>query len=45
MLFKQVWRGISGDSDAPDAIDEDRDWLEIRGGAVAVHRATGEWPG
>ena len=29
MLFKQVWRGISGDSDAPDAIDEDREWLEV----------------
>ena len=63
MLFKQVWRGISGDSDAPDAIDEDREWVEVllaatlqgaifglvkaavdRGGAVAVQRATGEWP-
>ena len=63
MLFKQVWRGISGESEAPDAIDENRDWVEIllaatlqgaifgvvraavdRSGAVAVRRATGDWP-
>jgi Protein of unknown function (DUF4235) len=63
MVFKQVWRGIAGETDAPDPIDENRGWTEVllaatlqgaifglvraaidRGGAVAVQRATGDWP-
>jgi hypothetical protein len=62
-LFTRVWRGLSGEDRAPEAIDEDRGWAEIllaaalqgaifglvraavdRGGAVAVRRATGDWP-
>jgi hypothetical protein len=27
--FKQVWRAVAGDDDAPDATDEDRGWPEI----------------
>jgi hypothetical protein len=27
--FKQVWRALSGDDDAPDATDEDKGWTEI----------------
>ncbi|MBT2493944.1 DUF4235 domain-containing protein [Streptomyces sp. ISL-96] len=63
-LFKQVWKVIGHDEDAPDATDEDRSWQEIllaatfqgaifaavkaavdRGGATAVQRLTGTWPG
>jgi hypothetical protein len=29
LIFKQVWRAVSGDDDAPDATDESRDWAEI----------------
>ncbi len=29
MLFKQVWRRIALEDDAPAAIDEDRGWSEI----------------
>lgn len=29
LAFKQVWRVVSGDDDAPNATDEDRDWGEI----------------
>ncbi|MBT2526486.1 DUF4235 domain-containing protein [Streptomyces sp. ISL-99] len=63
-LFKQVWKVIGHDEDAPDATDQERGWREIviaaavqgaifaavkaavdRGGATAVHRLTGTWPG
>ncbi|GAA1522319.1 DUF4235 domain-containing protein [Streptomyces albidochromogenes] len=63
-LFKQVWKVVGHDEDAPDATDEDRGWQEIllaatlqgaifaavkaavdRGGATAVRRLTGTWPG
>ncbi|MFF4317748.1 DUF4235 domain-containing protein [Streptomyces sp. NPDC001568] len=29
MAFKQAWKLIEGEGDAPDAIDEDRSWQEI----------------
>jgi predicted metal-dependent enzyme (double-stranded beta helix superfamily) len=29
MAFKQVWRVVAGDDDAPNATDEDRGWGEI----------------
>lgn len=29
IAFKEVWRLMSGDDDAPNAIDEDRGWTEI----------------
>ena len=29
MVFKQVWRQVAGDDDAPNATDEDRGWTEI----------------
>ncbi|MFF4364712.1 DUF4235 domain-containing protein [Streptomyces sp. NPDC001594] len=64
MAFKQVWRMIGHDDDAPDATDEDRTWQEVllaaalqgaifalvkaavdRGGATAIRRLTGTWPG
>ncbi|OEJ24534.1 hypothetical protein AR457_08330 [Streptomyces agglomeratus] len=63
-VFKQVWKVVGHDEDAPDATDADRGWREIllaatlqgaifaavkaavdRGGATAVHRLTGTWPG
>ncbi|GAA3132396.1 DUF4235 domain-containing protein [Streptomyces rectiviolaceus] len=28
-LFKQAWKVVSHDEDAPDATDEDRGWREI----------------
>ncbi|MGW0904679.1 DUF4235 domain-containing protein [Streptomyces sp. NPDC002853] len=28
-LFKQAWKMVAHDEDAPDATDEDRDWGEI----------------
>ncbi|MFE9928485.1 DUF4235 domain-containing protein [Streptomyces sp. NPDC005533] len=27
--FKQVWKIVEGDGDAPDATDEDRSWKQI----------------
>jgi predicted metal-dependent enzyme (double-stranded beta helix superfamily) len=64
LVFKQVWRLIDRDEDAPNPTDEDRAWSEIllaaavqgtifalvkatvdRSGAVAVRKATGQWPG
>jgi hypothetical protein len=27
--FKQAWKVIAHDDDAPDAMDEDRDWREV----------------
>jgi hypothetical protein len=44
--FKQVWRIVAGDDDAPDATDEDRGWGEIltaaaiQGAIFAVVRAS-----
>jgi hypothetical protein len=29
LVFKQVWKAIEGDQDAPNATDEDRQWGEI----------------
>lgn len=29
MVFKQVWKRIGHDDDAPNAIDEDRGWTEV----------------
>ncbi|MEV4759298.1 DUF4235 domain-containing protein [Micromonospora sp. NPDC049559] len=29
LVFKQVWKRVGGDGDAPDATDEDRGWGEI----------------
>ncbi|MET9699902.1 DUF4235 domain-containing protein [Streptomyces sp. NPDC006529] len=29
MAFKQVWKLVEGEGDAPDATDEDRSWKEI----------------
>jgi hypothetical protein len=29
VVFKQVWRVVSGDDDAPNATDEERGWVEI----------------
>ena len=28
-VFKQVWKRVAGDDDAPNATDEDRGWGEI----------------
>ncbi|WP_067968541.1 DUF4235 domain-containing protein [Nocardiopsis trehalosi] len=62
--FKQAWKMLGHDDDAPDATDEERAWREIliaaalqgaifavvkaavdRGGATAIRRLTGTWPG
>ncbi|MFE3200127.1 DUF4235 domain-containing protein [Embleya sp. NPDC059237] len=29
VVFKQSWKMITGDDDAPDAIDEDRTWAQV----------------
>ena len=29
LLFKQVWKLVEGDQDAPDATDEERGWAEV----------------
>lgn len=34
MAFKQVWKAVSGDDDAPNATDEDRGWGEILAAAA-----------
>jgi len=34
MLFKQVWRVVAGDDEAPDATDEERRWGEILAAAA-----------
>ncbi|MDX3457978.1 DUF4235 domain-containing protein [Streptomyces sp. ME02-8801-2C] len=63
-IFKQAWKRIAHEEDAPDATDEFRSWREVltaalvqgaifavvkaavdRGGATAVRRVTGTWPG
>lgn len=28
-LFKQVWKLLTGEEDAPDATDEEREWRQI----------------
>jgi hypothetical protein len=32
--FKQVWRRVGGEDDAPNAIDQDRGWGEILAAAA-----------
>ncbi|WP_331772144.1 DUF4235 domain-containing protein (plasmid) [Embleya sp. NBC_00888] len=63
-VFKQTWKVLGHEDDAPDATDEDRGWREVliaaalqgaifaavkaatdRGGATAVRRVSGKWPG
>ncbi|MGC5360840.1 DUF4235 domain-containing protein [Streptomyces sp. DT24] len=63
-VFKQVWKRVGHEEDAPDATDQGRRWREVviaaaiqgaifaavkavadRGGATAVRRLTGTWPG
>jgi len=29
LVFKQVWKLVRGDDDAPNATDEDRGWTEV----------------
>ena len=28
-MFKQAWRAIAGEDDAPNATDQDRGWTEV----------------
>jgi len=34
LVFRQVWKRIGGDGDAPSAIDEDRGWGEVLAAAA-----------
>jgi predicted metal-dependent enzyme (double-stranded beta helix superfamily) len=34
VVFKQVWRAVAGEADAPDATDEARGWGEILAAAA-----------
>jgi len=34
VVFKQVWKRVAGDSDAPNATDEERDWGEVLAAAA-----------
>jgi len=34
LAFKEVWKAVSGDDDAPNATDEDRGWGEILAAAA-----------
>ena len=34
LVFKQIWRQVAGDDDAPNATDEDRGWVEILAAAA-----------
>ncbi|MFD5906956.1 DUF4235 domain-containing protein [Streptomyces microflavus] len=49
--FKQAWKLIEGEGDAPDALDEDRPWVQIllaaavQGAIFAVVKATVERSG
>ncbi|MFH9725995.1 DUF4235 domain-containing protein [Streptomyces sp. NPDC017254] len=51
VAFKQAWRRLGHDEDAPDATDEDRGWREIllsaalQGAIFAVVRASVERAG
>jgi len=46
LIFKQVWRLVAHDRDAPNATDEDRGWVEVlaaaalQGAIFAVVKAT-----
>ncbi|SDL13172.1 DUF4235 domain-containing protein [Streptomyces indicus] len=33
-VFKEIWKRIGNDEDAPDATDEDRTWREVMTAAV-----------
>lgn len=62
-VFRQVWRGLAGEDEAPSPSNEQARWPAIlaaamlqgaifgvvsaavgRAGAIAVRRATGDWP-
>ncbi|THA35123.1 DUF4235 domain-containing protein [Streptomyces sp. A1277] len=51
VAFKQVWKVIEGEGDAPDAMDEDRPWTQIllaaavQGAIFAVVKAAVERSG
>ncbi|THA71067.1 DUF4235 domain-containing protein [Streptomyces sp. A0958] len=51
VAFKQVWKAIEGEGDAPDAMDEDRPWRQIllaaavQGAIFAVVKAAVERSG
>jgi Protein of unknown function (DUF4235) len=64
IAFKQVWKLVSGETEAPEATSGEHGWGEVlaaaalegaifglvkaavdRGGAVALRRLTGRWPG
>jgi hypothetical protein len=34
LVFKQVWKLVGHDDDAPDAVDEDRGWGEVLAAAA-----------
>ena len=34
VVFKQVWKRVAGDDDAPNATDEDRGWGEVLAAAA-----------
>ena len=34
-LFKRIWRAVAHESDAPDATDEGKGWLEVVSAAAA----------
>ncbi|MFD4026920.1 DUF4235 domain-containing protein [Streptomyces sp. NPDC058576] len=50
-VFKQTWKIVEGEGDAPDALDEDRPWRQIllaaavQGAIFAVVKATVERSG
>jgi hypothetical protein len=63
VVFRQVWRGLAGEEEAPTPSNERSGWPAIlvaatlqgaifgavraavdRAGAIAVRRATGDWP-
>jgi Protein of unknown function (DUF4235) len=34
-VFKRIWRAVADESDAPEATDEDKGWLEVITAAAA----------
>ena len=34
LVFKQIWKHLAGDDDAPNATDEDRGWGEVLAAAA-----------
>jgi uncharacterized protein DUF4235 len=34
LVFRRVWRLAAGENDAPDALDEDRGWVEVLAAAA-----------